>query len=137
MQHVFDMRGSETRLTEDQVKQCFQKTFDVVQQLKVEAGIGDEVSNFNMMVTSGRRMFGTRYSSHPERETRTLYYSTGTRFQGSNGVYRMENDSPHVEAVLIASEKLNMNKDEWTVVPENHFISVDRKLNLHLSPMQH
>ena len=137
MQHVFDLRGSGARLTEDQVKQCFQKTFDVVQQLKAEAGTGDEVSNFNMMVTSGRRMFGTRYSSHPERETRTLYYSTGTGFQGSKGVYRMEKDSPDVKAVLIASEKLNMNKDEWTAVPENHFISVDRKLNLHLSPMQH
>ena len=137
MQHVFDMRDSGSRLTEDEIKSCFQKTFDVIQQLKVEAGTGDEVSNFNMMVTSGRRMFGTRYSSHPERETRTLYYSTGTRFRGSNGVYRMENDSPDVEAVLIASEKLNMNNDEWTPVPENHFISVDRKLNLHLSPMQH
>jgi len=136
MQHVFDMRGSGPRLTEEQIRQCFQKTFDVVQQLKVDAGIGNEVSNFNMMVTSGRRIFGTRYSSHPDRETRTLYYSIGTGFHCADGVCRMAKSGTDVEAVLIASEKLNMNHAEWTPVPTNHFIAVDRDLNLHLSPMQ-
>lgn len=137
MQHVFDMRGSGPPLAVDQIRQCFQKTFDVIQQLKVEAGIGDEVSNFNMMATSGRRIFGTRYSSHPEQETRTLYYSTGTGFHCVDGVCRMAKSGSDVEAVLIASEKLNMNQAEWTPVPTNHFIAVDRELNLHLSPMQH
>ncbi|MDH4020357.1 MAG: class II glutamine amidotransferase, partial [Xanthomonadales bacterium] len=70
MQHIREMRGSGPRLTESQIQQCFQKTFDVVQQLKVDAGTGDEVSNFNLMVTNGRRIFGTRYSSNPDKETR-------------------------------------------------------------------
>jgi predicted glutamine amidotransferase len=141
MQHVLEMRGSGSRLTEDQIKQCFQKTFDVVQRLKVEAGIGDTVSNFNVMVTNGRRMFGTRYSSNPGRETRTLYYSTGRGFQCRDGVCQMLKDVSDegfsdTQAVLVASEKLNNNNEEWTPVPQNHFIAVDRGLNVHLSPMQ-
>jgi predicted glutamine amidotransferase len=135
MQHIVDMRGSGPRLTEDQIQQCFQKTFDVIQQLKEEAGIGDEVSNFNLMVTNGRRMFGTRYSSNPDRETRTLYYSAGNGFQCNDGVCRMVQDDAVAEAVLVASEKLNNNEGEWTSVPKNHFIAVDRDLSVHLSPM--
>jgi len=137
MQHILEMRGSGPRLTEDQIKQCFQKTFDVIQQLKVEAGTGDEVSNFNLMVTNGRRIFGTRYSSNPDKGTRTLYYSTGTAFHCKDGVCRMERDGSKVESVLIVSEKLTDYENEWNVIPHNHFIAVDRELNVQLSPMRH
>ncbi|MDH4020877.1 MAG: hypothetical protein OEU84_14885, partial [Xanthomonadales bacterium] len=115
----------------------FQKTFDVVQQLKVDAGTGDEVSNFNLMVTNGRRIFGTRYSSNPDKETRTLYYSEGTGFKCEDGVCNMTGDGLKVETVLIVSEKLTEKEDEWNVIPQNHFIAVDKDLQVHLSPMKH
>ena len=137
MQHIVDMRGDGPRLDEDQIQQCFQKTFDVIQQLKVDAGIGDAVSNFNLMVTNGRRIFGTRYSSDPEKETRTLYYAAGTDFQCKDGVYYMEGDASKPEAVLIVSEKLTENERDWNPIPPNHFISVDRNLQIRLNPMQH
>jgi predicted glutamine amidotransferase len=137
MQHIREMRGSGPRLTESQIQQCFQKTFDVVQQLKVDAGTGDEVSNFNLMVTNGRRIFGTRYSSNPDKETRTLYYSEGTGFKCEDGVCNMTGDGLKVETVLIVSEKLTENEDEWNVIPQNHFIAVDKDLQVHLSPMKH
>jgi hypothetical protein len=50
---VDQMRGDGPPLTVEQIQSCFQKTFDTVQQLKEEAGIGNEVSTFNMMVTDG------------------------------------------------------------------------------------
>ena len=137
MQHVSEMQGSGSRLTEDQTRQCFQKTFDVIQQLKFEAGIGDEVSNFNIMVTNGHRIFGTRFSSNPDKETRTLYYSTGSSFQCKDGTSRMLRDSKKIETVLIVSEKLNNSKDEWTAIPQNNFIAVDQDLEVHLSPLVH
>jgi predicted glutamine amidotransferase len=137
MQHVKEMGAPEVRLSEDQIKQCFQMTFDLIQEMKEEAGIAEEVSNFNMMVTNGRRIFGTRYSSNPGKENRTLYYSTGNEFQCRDGVCRMVNSDPAVSAVLIASEKLNDNIEEWIPVPQNHFIAVDRDLAVHLSPMTH
>jgi len=137
MQHIAETRGAGPRLTEDELKQCFQKTFDVIQTLKVEAGIGEEVSNFNLMVTNGHRIFGTRYSSNPDKETRTLYYSAGNDFECKDGICRMERNGSKNETVLIVSEKLNQLEDEWTVIPPNHFIAVDRDLDVHLSPMKH
>jgi glutamine amidotransferase len=137
MQHIVEMRGTGPRLTEDQIRQCFQKTFDVIQQLKVDAGLGDTVSNFNLMVTNGHRLFGTRYSSNPEKETRTLYYSAGTGFQCKDGVCHMEEDGSKPESVLIVSEKLTENVSEWNPIPPNHFISVDEDLRVQLSSMRH
>ena len=137
MQHIVEMRGAGPRLTEDELKQCFQKTFDVIQTLKVEAGIGEEVSNFNLMVTNGHRIFGTRYSSNPDKETRTLYYSAGNDFECKDGTCRMERNGSKNETVLIVSEKLNQLEDQWTVIPPNHFIAADKDLNVHLSPMKH
>ena len=137
MQHIMEMRGTGPRLTEEQIKQCFQKTFDVLQQLKVEAGIGEEVSNFNLMVTNGRRIFGTRYSSNPGKETRTLYYSSGSSFECVDGFYTMTGGDSNAETVLIVSEKLTDKVDEWNAIPANHFIAVDTDMQIHLSPMRH
>jgi predicted glutamine amidotransferase len=137
MQHVNEMRDSGPPLSEDQIKQCFQNTYDVVQQLKVEAGIGDEVSTFNIMVTDGYRIFGTRFSSNPEKEARSLYYSTGSSFQCKDGKSRMVQDDSGTKAVLIVSEKLNDSEEEWLPIPQNHFVAVNRNLEVHLSPMKH
>jgi predicted glutamine amidotransferase len=49
----------------------------------------------------------------------------------------MSKSDSTVEAVLIASEKLNKNEGEWIPIQNNHFIAVDRDLKVHLSPMQH
>jgi glutamine amidotransferase len=85
MQHFVNLRGSASSISTQQIKQGFQQTFDVIQNLKRDAGIAHEVSTFNMMITDGHRIFGTRFSSDPERETRTLYYSSGSKFECKNG----------------------------------------------------
>jgi predicted glutamine amidotransferase len=136
-QHIDELREPGVPLTENQIQQCFQKTFDVVQELKEDAGIGHEVSTFNMMATDGHRILGTRYSSNPKKDTRTLYYATGSQFQCENGVSRMKKDGSETKAVLVVSEKLNENDEDWIPIPPNHFIAVDRNLEVHLSPMQH
>ncbi len=132
MQHVSALKNTETSVTTEQIKLGFQKTFDTVQELKQEAGIGHEVSTFNMMVTDGHRIFGTRFSSDPDRETRTLYYSSGSRFRCENGVSSMVKDKSGDKAVLIVSEKLNDHKEEWTSIPPNHFIAVENNMEISL-----
>jgi len=136
IQKIYEMRGDGPPLSVEQIQACFQSTFDTVQQLKQEAGIGDEVSTFNMMVTDGHRIFGTRYSSMPEKQSRTLYYSAGNRFETVNGDSRMVQDGPEVRSVLIVSEKLNDFEQDWTRIPSNHFIAVNSDLGVQLNPMR-
>ncbi|MFC1689962.1 class II glutamine amidotransferase [Pseudomonadota bacterium] len=135
MQNVDEMRGDGPPLTIGKIQTCFQKTFDTIQQLKEEAGIGEEASTFNMMVTDGHRIFGTRYSSMPDIQSRTLYYSSGNRFETTNGESRMVRDGEEVKAVLIVSEKLTDHEEDWTPIPSNHFVAVDSDLVVRLNPM--
>ena len=135
MQHFNDLKGSGPPMTIDQIRQGFQQTFDVVQDLKQQAGIGHEVSTYNMMITDGYRIFGTRFSSDPQKETRTLYYSSGDRFQCEEGISRMVKDGPGDKAVLIVSEKLNDLEEEWTPIPHNHFIAVENNMEVSLYPL--
>ena len=136
MHHLNPLKDTGKPLTTAQIKLGFQQTFDVVQDLKREAGIGHEVSTFNMMITDGHRIFGTRFSSDPEREARTLYYATGSRFRCENGFSRMVQGDPDEKAVLIVSEKLNNHDDEWTAIPHNHFIGVGENLEITLQAME-
>lgn len=136
MQHIRNLKGTATSVTTEQIRLGFQKTFNVVQELKQEAGTGHEVSTFNMMVTDGHRIFGTRFSSNPEKETRTLYFSSGSRFRCENGVSNMLKDESGDKAVLIASEKLNDHKEEWTSIPPNHFIAVENSMETSLHPLE-
>ena len=135
MQHLKDLRGSAPAISTEQIKQGFRQTFDVVRALTQEAGIDHEVSTFNMMITDGYRIFGTRYSSNPEKETRTLYYSTGSKFECQDGFSTMVQDESGDKAVLIVSEKLNDNKEEWTPIPANHFIAVESDMEISLLPL--
>jgi len=136
VQHFKDMKRSAAALTAEHVRDGFQQTFDLVQELKKEAGIAHEVSTFNMMITDGYRIFGTRFSSDPEKETRTLYYSRGSRFECKNGVSTMVRDESGDQAVLIVSEKLNKREEEWTPIPHNFFIGVENTMEVKLYPLE-
>jgi glutamine amidotransferase len=136
MQHFGELRDSATSISAEQVRIGFQQTFDVVQELKKEVGIAHEVSTFNMMITDGYRIFGTRFSSDPKRETRTLYYSRGSKFECKNGASTMVRDESGDQAVLIVSEKLNKREDEWTPIPHNFFIGVENNMEIKLYPLE-
>ncbi len=114
---------------------CFRRTFDCIEELKARKGI-EELSAYNLLITDGRRIIGTRYSTHPEIVTPTLYYATGARFRCVDGAGRMLSDgAPGEKAVLIVSEKLTRFEDDWVPVPPNHYISVTTDLDVKLYPI--
>lgn len=137
MQYLREIRAERRRpLTSEEVADAFSQTFRAIDELKETAGIGQEPSAYNMMITDGERIFGTRYSSHSDRGTPTLYYATGSRYACHDGVSRMipAGDSDH-NAVLIVSEKLTNEQDDWIPIPENHFIAVEKDLAVVVRPL--
>ena len=135
MQNLNELKGDAEDISTEQARTGFQKTFDMVRELTRKAGIDDQVSTFNMMVTDGYRIFGSRYSSDPLREARTLYYSAGSKFECHDGVSSMVQDDAGIRAVLIVSEKLNARRHDWTAIPDNHFIAVKNDMDIHLHPL--
>jgi predicted glutamine amidotransferase len=136
MQNLNELRGESAALTTDQVKTGFQQTFDTVQQLRRDANIDAEVTTFNMMITDGYRVFGTCFSTDPDREARSLYYSAGSKFECHEGVSAMLQDESGIRAVLIVSEKLNRRNHDWTAIPPNSFIAVENNMDISLHPLE-
>ena len=58
-------------------------------------------------------------------------------FQCVDGVSTMVRGDSGVAAVLIVSEKLSDHVEDWIPIPRNHFIAVDKGLEVHQSPMKH
>ncbi|MCB9346423.1 MAG: hypothetical protein H6573_02800 [Lewinellaceae bacterium] len=56
-------------------------------------------STYNMLVTDGRRIFGTRYNSSPHEASPTLYYATGSRFESHPNGDCFIRDNKEVPAV--------------------------------------
>jgi len=138
MDHLFALRRKYQRhLKAEEVARAFEQTFRIVQRLMEEAGIAGENAHFNMMITDGERLFGTRYSSYPAKGAPTLYYATGTHYSCTDdGMSRMrEKAGEDRGAVLIVSEKLTEHSKDWIPIPENHFIAVEKDLTVDLLPL--
>ena len=119
----------------EQVAACFQHTFDMMEVLKRHRNIAGN-STYNMLVTDGRRIFGTRYNSSPHEASPTLYYATGSRFESHpNGDCFIRDNKEGRQFVMVVSEKLNEREEDWTVVPPNHFIWVGEDLEVKLMAM--
>ena len=110
---------------------AFKKTFLDIEALKAKNGL-TESSLYNMVVTDGYRMIATRYSSAPEKESRTLYYTHGEKYVCEGNVCRMLPPSSRSNSMLIVSEKLDGFVEEWVAVPENHALLVNQDLSFKL-----
>ena len=131
MQNVGDLETSKPSLHE--LADVLKKTISEIEELKINHNL-NELSLYNMVITNGIRMLATRYSTHPEIEERTLYFTSGSRYVCENNVCRMIKDGERPGSVLVASEKLD-DFDEWTVIPSNHCLMVEKDMSYEVKSM--
>jgi len=110
--------------------EAFENTFANLKTLMSESGIS-EPAYLNMVVTDGTFIVGTRYVSSPGEEPLTLYHSEGSKYIVEDGITRLVAQDNEDHAVLVVSEKLTDDKD-WTLVPANHFVIVDKLLKVRI-----
>jgi glutamine amidotransferase len=99
---------------------------------------GDTRSLLNFAVTDGKSVVCTRYVSSKTDEAASLFFSSGTswREQTSNGngkggnasvgkgEYKMERRDKGADIVLVASEPLTFERDNWVTVPTNSVLTI-------------
>jgi predicted glutamine amidotransferase len=102
-----------------------------LEELKTEAGV-KESSYLNMVVGDGQRMVGLRYVTNPEDKPLSLYYSEGSRYVCEKGLCRMLPAEAGNRSVLIVSEKLSSEGDDFTAIPANHMVLVYQNLSVKL-----
>lgn len=100
--------------------------------------VGDTRSLLNFAVTDGKSVVCTRYVSSKTDEAASLFFSSGTswREQSSNGngksgnaqvgkgEYKMERRDKGADIVLVASEPLTFERDNWVTVPTNSVLTI-------------
>ena len=109
--------------------EAWELVFNILAELQDQMGIKD-TTYINSVISDGDQMVAVRYVRNAS-ECLTMHYAAGSEFIYLNhGQCRM---MPKIEgshdinqqAVLVASEKLTGNTEEWLDVPAQHFLVVD------------
>ena len=130
-----EMKEEKGPLTLDNLSTCLSQAFALIEEMKVEAQI-EAPSLYNLVVTNGKALFASRYSTQPEVETRSLHFNTNARcYSNEEGYLICEPAKSDEKAVLISSEVLSENKELWQEVPENHCIMVEEDLSVAIKPI--
>ena len=98
---------------------------------------GDTRSLLNFAVTDGKSVVCTRYVSSKTDEAASLFFSSGTSWREQKhhhhspgppavgkGEYKMERRDKGADIVLVASEPLTFERDNWVTVPTNSVLTI-------------
>lgn len=94
----------------------------------------DTRSLLNFAVSDGHSVICTRYVSSSTDEAASLYYSSGTMWgtraqhqQVDDQNYHMERSDKGAEVVLVASEPLTFERENWANVPTNSILTIHKQ----------
>ncbi len=96
-----------------------------------------ETSYINVCISDGEHIVAIRYVSNKREKAPTLYYSAGGKYICKKGICYLEPaTSRHDHSVLIVSEKLTNNLEDWNQIPTNHVLIVSNDLSVELRPVK-
>ena len=85
----------------------------------------DTRSLLNFAVTDGHSVVCTRYVSSRTDEAASLYYSSGSTWDDKKkGNFQMDRRDKGADIVLVASEPLTFERDNWVTVPTNSTLTI-------------
>jgi len=102
------------------------------EEVKKEHPEEEVASLLNFAVTDGHDVVCSRYVSSKTEEAASLFFSSGTSWKapaaGKNkGDYKMERRDKGADIVLVASEPLTFERDNWVTVPTNSTITIHKQ----------
>ena len=125
----------EVNVTE--MRRALVETIAALNELSASAGLA-EASFCNFAVTDGQAMVISRYCSAAGIKGASLHYSRGTRFEclpdGLCDMHSVGRDE-QAASVIVSSEMLTDDADDWLDVPDNHTITVLPDFRVELEPI--
>lgn len=104
------------------------ETITQLEKWTAEAGNAGP-SYYNFAVTDGQSVATVRYVSDPSVEPQSLYYSTGGKYDCEGGMCKFVSCEAKDKSIIIASERLTPNSEEWFRVAPNHVLMVEPDLS--------
>jgi predicted glutamine amidotransferase len=92
-------------------------------------------SYYNFAVTDGQSVAAIRYVSDPRLEPQSLYYSIGGKYDCQNGVCKFSQCAADERAVIVASERLTADPNDWFRVAPNHILMIEPNLSINVELM--
>lgn len=110
------------------LREAMLKTIARLNEFLDDAGVR-EPSLLNFGLSDGHSVVCTRYVSSKTDEAASLYFSSGTRFHDykTPGFYRMERLDKGQDLVMVASEPLTFERDDWVTVPTNSILTIHKQ----------
>lgn len=109
--------------------QLLVRTVERLEHWALEAEITGP-SYYNFAVTDGRSMAAIRYVSDQRLEPASLYYTAGKEFSYPESDGCLSEAVEKERAVIIASERLTEQKEDWVRVAPNHVLTVTDELDV-------
>ncbi|TDZ28054.1 putative glutamine amidotransferase DUG3 [Colletotrichum trifolii] len=102
---------------------------DEISESTIQSENVDTRSLLNFAVTDGKSIICTRYISSATDEAASLYYSSGTEWGTRTSAptdrnYQMERRDKGADIVLVASEPLTFERENWVNVPTNSILTI-------------
>ncbi|KAK4150078.1 nucleophile aminohydrolase [Chaetomidium leptoderma] len=102
---------------------------DNIPESVVHAENVDTRSLLNFAVSDGHSIICTRYVGSASDEAASLYYSSGTLWETRAPIpesrdYQMERSDKGADVVLVASEPLTFERENWVNVPTNSILTI-------------
>lgn len=97
-------------------------------------GVKVESSLLNFAVTDGKSVVCTRYVGSRTDEAASLFFSSGSSWVKRGDDYRMERRDRGADIVVVASEPLTFERDNWVTVPTNSTITIHNQ-NVMIHPI--
>lgn len=131
-----ELKEKKGTLSLDDLSSCLSQTFAEIEDMKKEAKM-DSPSLYNLVLTNGKALIASRYSTRPEIETRSLHIASDVEFHASkDGFLKFKKVKKGENSVLISSEVLTDNRGYWKEVPENHCVMVEEDLSVQIKPLK-
>ncbi|SPN98893.1 related to glucosamine 6-phosphate synthetases, contain amidotransferase and phosphosugar isomerase domains [Cephalotrichum gorgonifer] len=107
---------------------------DDIPKSVIESENVDTRSLLNFAITDGHSVICTRYVSSFTDEAASLYYSSGTQWQERPSTaaagtrdFHMERRDKGADIVLVASEPLTFERENWVNVPTNSILTIHKQ----------
>jgi predicted glutamine amidotransferase len=113
--------------TAEDLRRALVETIARLNDLTRAAGVV-QPSYYNFAVTDGRSIVVSRYCSEAGTPGLSLHYSRGRKFEclpdGVCDMHAVGAEGETAAAVIVASEKLTDEREDWTMVADNHTVTV-------------
>ncbi|KAK9470714.1 nucleophile aminohydrolase [Dipodascopsis tothii] len=99
--------------------------------VRARDGGSAEPSLLNFAVTDGESVVATRYITSRTEEAASLHFSSGSRFaEHEPGQYKMERKDRRSDVILVSSEPLTFERNDWVTVPTNTVLTIHDQIVL-------